>query len=655
MRRTVPMYIHVLGVFLSASASQAQQAFFTLPDSVCENTQVQIVNTTMGATRFNWSFSPPTLDSAPEAVNLGLSAPYLARPIYMDYAEEDGIFYGFVINNGPGGLVELNFGNSLTNMPVYTFLGNIDGTIPDVGEGIQLIKDAGEWYAIVTGETALESSRIARIDLGSSLSSIKPVGTNWGNVGGLLGFPHKLQLIQIEKVWYGFVLNFSYNTITEFNFGTSLASPPIAVDLPGIKSLNVPTGFYIVQQNGSWYMFITNEGNNTLTRLDFGPSLLNPHPSEINLGDPNGTLSGPRDITLVNLCNQVEALVVNDKTSDVVLLNFPAGIAGAPSARSLGNMGGMDYPVSISSIFSLASDLYAFIPNVNNNSISRLTFHSSNAAIPNSSLRTPPAFSYSSPGTYNINLLTNVGLITQSSYCKTIVAVPPPVVDLGSDTSVCLTSSYVLTVKDPLGACTYKWQDSTMGPAYTVSAQGLYTVAASVSGCTKEQSIYIRAIPLPDFSLGEDQPILPGDVIYLKPDADSLAYVWGNGSTDTTLTVTQPGTYYVTGSNICGSYRDSVTIYKGIALHVPNAFTPNGDGVNDQFKVVGTEQVDHFDMNIYSRWGKKVFESQDKSHGWDGTVNGISLPVGAYAYDLHFRYSDSGKYYEMRGTVLLML
>jgi gliding motility-associated-like protein len=720
MKRTVPL-CPILGVLLIPFTLRAQQANFRTPDSICENVPIIVSNTTVGAANFAWNFGAPDLDSTPDAVNLGGFCP---DPSFMDYVEEGGKYYGFLITSQPAGLVELSFGNSLANMPAYTYLGNIDGTIPEKGEGIQMIKNDGEWYAIITGGDHITGPRIVKLDMGSSLASIKPAGTNWGNIGGLLAFPHKLQLIQIDGVWYGFTVNYEGNTITEFNFGTSFAHPPTAVNMPNITGLSVPTGFSIVQQDGNWYMFVTDEGNNTLVRLDFGPSLLNPNPTEVKLGNPNGTLFGPRGISIINFCNQLEGLIVNDQTSDAVLLKFPDGITGAPVARSLGNLGSMHYPVSISSFFSVASNLYAFILNVKNNSVSRLTFKSCNSAnLPGSNLQVPPAFSYSSPGIYNINLLTDLGMVTQSSYCKTIKVLPPfviplprdttfcgtgllqckdmagaiyqwstgsdssattitasgiyrlkvttgafctstadvqctflplPQVDLGDDTAICLSSPFILNAGNQPEGYTYKWQDGSTGSTYSVSAQGLYTVAASAAGCTRTDSVFIRIISPPYFSLGGDRPILPGDVIYLKPNVDSLSYTWGNGTSDAVLQVTEPGTYYVTGSNICGSYRDSVTIYKGMPLRVPNTFTPNGDGMNEQFKVLGAEEVDHFEMDIYSRWGTKVFESQDRAQGWDGRVNGVPLPVGAYAYQVHFRYSNSGKYCQIRGTVALM-
>jgi gliding motility-associated-like protein len=66
---------------------------------------------------------------------------------------------------------------------------------------------------------------------------------------------------------------------------------------------------------------------------------------------------------------------------------------------------------------------------------------------------------------------------------------------------------------------------------------------------------------------------------------------------------------------------------------VPNAFSPNGDGVNDVVKVEGKGIVE-MTFIIYNRWGQKVFESHDINQGWDGTFNGVMQEVDAYAYTL---------------------
>lgn len=83
-------------------------------------------------------------------------------------------------------------------------------------------------------------------------------------------------------------------------------------------------------------------------------------------------------------------------------------------------------------------------------------------------------------------------------------------------------------------------------------------------------------------------------------------------------------------------------------LEVPNAFTPNGDGINDVFKVKeGYESIVDFHAAVFTRSGKRVYEWTDPADGWDGTMNGhggVDAPDGAYYFVLRARGADGLKY-----------
>lgn len=75
-------------------------------------------------------------------------------------------------------------------------------------------------------------------------------------------------------------------------------------------------------------------------------------------------------------------------------------------------------------------------------------------------------------------------------------------------------------------------------------------------------------------------------------------------------------------------------------LLVPNVFTPNGDGINDEFRVIYTSLAE-FECWIYNRWGKLVFHWTDPAKGWDGTINGRPAAAGAYYYVIRARGTDA--------------
>lgn len=88
----------------------------------------------------------------------------------------------------------------------------------------------------------------------------------------------------------------------------------------------------------------------------------------------------------------------------------------------------------------------------------------------------------------------------------------------------------------------------------------------------------------------------------------------------------------------------SITISES-QLEVPNAFTPNGDGINDIFRVKdGYSSIISFKATVFSRWGKKIYEWNDPEEGWDGTSGGRNVPDGAYYLHIQATGADGRKY-----------
>lgn len=87
-------------------------------------------------------------------------------------------------------------------------------------------------------------------------------------------------------------------------------------------------------------------------------------------------------------------------------------------------------------------------------------------------------------------------------------------------------------------------------------------------------------------------------------------------------------------------------------LLVPNVFTPNGDGKNDEFRVL-YRSITEFHCWVYNRWGKKVFEWTDPAKGWDGTINGKRAAESAYFYVIRATGAD-GKVYKLKGDINLI-
>ena len=91
-----------------------------------------------------------------------------------------------------------------------------------------------------------------------------------------------------------------------------------------------------------------------------------------------------------------------------------------------------------------------------------------------------------------------------------------------------------------------------------------------------------------------------------------------------------------------------------VNLTLPNAFSPNGDGVNDQFCIQGwNDCIQSFRIMIFNRWGEKVFETTDINKGWDGTYKGQLMNTDVFVYRLEGKTHD-GKGFSLKGNITLV-
>lgn len=124
--------------------------------------------------------------------------------------------------------------------------------------------------------------------------------------------------------------------------------------------------------------------------------------------------------------------------------------------------------------------------------------------------------------------------------------------------------------------------------------------------------------------------ITPGDNIRLNTDNPNT--IWSTGITGRSITVDTPGKYWYTIEEPCFTYTDTVIVSsEELIIHIPNAFTPNGDGLNEQFEV-GVYGVTRYRASVYDRWGNMVYEHSGERgiFKWDGKINGREAPAGIY-------------------------
>lgn len=109
---------------------------------------------------------------------------------------------------------------------------------------------------------------------------------------------------------------------------------------------------------------------------------------------------------------------------------------------------------------------------------------------------------------------------------------------------------------------------------------------------------------------------------------------------------------YKMGNPLVTSTSNETVIVPTMSLYIPNSFTPNGDGMNDNFGAFG-ESITNFNIEIFDRWGMRVFESSDVNHRWDGMFKGKLAPQGTYVYKISAQGADGNKT-ARKGTVNLI-
>lgn len=203
------------------------------------------------------------------------------------------------------------------------------------------------------------------------------------------------------------------------------------------------------------------------------------------------------------------------------------------------------------------------------------------------------------------------------------------------------------------------WQDGRTDNFITIDEPGIYSAqTAGAEGCTASASILVQAFDLPRISLEERQVKCVDRPLTIRADSDDNAnLVWNDGTSGSFFTVQEEGVYYVELTNECGTTRREVLVEEEFCfehVYLPNAFTPDGDGLNDLFKPV-LEGVEDYDFRVFNRKGEEVFFSTDPAQGWNGSFqnNSYFCPAGVYTWRLKVDFTLSEPEVKFGSVVLV--
>jgi gliding motility-associated-like protein len=231
---------------------------------------------------------------------------------------------------------------------------------------------------------------------------------------------------------------------------------------------------------------------------------------------------------------------------------------------------------------------------------------------------------------------------------------------LGEDQSSCDGRGITLDTKVP--AAVYQWSDGSSGQSLVVKNSDTYWVNVTREGCTASDTINVIVA---DFKqdIGPDQVLCleGGDPpALLKASVPNGASVlWSNGAVSDQILVSDTGNYWVRVyqggcEGLDTAYVDKQ--YCDCPMLFPNAFSPNGDGINDVFQPSFTQQcpVLSFKMQIFNRWGALVYVSYKPGEGWNGYYANQPADAGTYMYRIEMKTGLKEKVTLKKGDLILI-
>ncbi|HXB11274.1 MAG TPA: gliding motility-associated C-terminal domain-containing protein, partial [Bacteroidia bacterium] len=239
-----------------------------------------------------------------------------------------------------------------------------------------------------------------------------------------------------------------------------------------------------------------------------------------------------------------------------------------------------------------------------------------------------------------------------------------PTISINGLTTICSGQTTTLTAS---GANTYVWSNgpTVSNDIVSPTVNTTYTVTGTdTNNCTNSALQLVTATPLPNVVINQGETnitSISGSLVTLEASG-AVNYQWtsGNVSCTTCASITESPVanvqYCVTGtnSNNCSNNSCINILVQELCgdVFVPDAFSPNGDGVNDLFKVCGN-CINKLTLQIFDRWGNKIFETTDPLSGWNGSVQGSEMNTGTYLYQANYTL-NSGASSKMHGNFILI-
>ena len=337
--------------------------------------------------------------------------------------------------------------------------------------------------------------------------------------------------------------------------------------------------------------------------------------------------------------------------------------------------------------------------NFSNTCFGELTQFTSNASIPAGTISSTtwkidnsnftglaPSYTFPAAATYNVSQVTLSNYGCKDSIAKEVIINPLPVIDISLNSYIGCEPFDVVVINNSTVASgvisdyLWTWGDGQVSAGiangHTYVNPNSYTIKVSATtdkGCkdslTLPTQVVVNKNPKADFSFTPLEPSNITEYVTFKDSSslDVIAWDWitsdggiYSGSSSVNHSFADSGSYFVTltATNANGCQDDItklVYVNADLFVHLPNAFTPNGDPLNSHFGLSGiTQGVSQFKMMIYNRWGQQVFYSEDVNIKWDGTFLGKPAEQGVYVYRMEYTNPKQTQWYYFNGEVNLL-
>jgi gliding motility-associated-like protein len=282
---------------------------------------------------------------------------------------------------------------------------------------------------------------------------------------------------------------------------------------------------------------------------------------------------------------------------------------------------------------------------------------------PQTSTQSHPSFVYQAPGAYTVTLAAESDKGCVDTLRRSIIVYELPDADItvsGSTPGECAVDTAFLSVTfddDNL----YLWSNgATANSIYTTVSNNFRVTVTNANGCVSVDAIDVFVLSQGSITISNDTTISLGFSVQLEATGGAF-YSWtptvglDNPNSSTPIATPDETTTYtveIRDRNDCSVTREvTITVIEDFNILIPNLFSPNGDGINDVWRIFNVETYPKTSVIIFNRWGNKVWESDSYDNSWDGSSDkGNALPDGTYFYIIRVGGSDR----EFKGDVNIL-